>query len=110
MNTSHTPGPWTLSDECDPLVSAPDGQYIAQVFAYGRDANDCFHLRRNYAADAALVIAAPYLLAALRQIAEEASNNYPDALARIGEIAAAAVSSATGEAGFVQTEFHRECA
>lgn len=39
--------------------------------------------------------AADVLLAALRQIAEEVSNGYPDALARIGEIAAAAVAVAT---------------
>lgn len=38
---------------------------------------------------------ADFMLQALRLIAEEASNGYPDALARIGEIAAAAVAVAT---------------
>ena len=37
------------------------------------------------------------MLQALRLIAVEASNNYPDALARISEIAAAAVVIATAE-------------
>ena len=66
MHANHTPGPWTLGDENDPLVFSPvAGAYVAQVLAY-----DGGSLRSNYAADAALIAAAPDLLAALQDITE----------------------------------------
>lgn len=67
----HTPGPWNLTDEKDPLVYGPTGGYIAQVFAY--DGNHFRTLRPNYAADARLIAAAPELLAALQWLLNDPS-------------------------------------
>lgn len=66
MTTTHTPGPWSLSDEDSPLLSGADGAYIAQVFS--RTNCDIGSLRSNYAADARLIAAAPDLLDALRRV------------------------------------------
>lgn len=64
MTTTHTPGPWFLSDEDSPLLSGADGAYIAQVFS--RTNCDIGSLRSNYAADARLIASAPELLDALQ--------------------------------------------
>ena len=65
MTTTHTPGPWTLGDEDNPLVFSPAaGAYVAQVLAYTY--GDIGTLRAGVDADARLIAAAPDLLAALR--------------------------------------------
>lgn len=94
MTTTHTPGPWTLGDENDPLVFSPvAGAYVAQVLAY-----DGGSLRSNYAADAALIAAAPDLLAALRTLVDyfgphpDVDNGLDEALTA----ARAAIARATG--------------
>ena len=96
MHANHTPGPWTLGDENDPLVFSPvAGAYVAQVLAYEGGS-----LRSNYAADAALIAAAPELLAALREI--EALDDSVIGLNRIEyarTIARAAIAKATGAHG-----------
>ena len=63
MLNTHTPGPWIVGDDSNPLIFSPSaGDYVAQVAAY-----DSRHrLRPSYAADAALIAAAPDLLAALQ--------------------------------------------
>lgn len=92
MQSNHTPGPWTLGDENDPLVFSPvAGAYVAQVLAY-----DGGSLRSNYAADAALIAAAPELLAALQLLVR--GDGQPDECARAMRAARAAIARATGEA------------
>lgn len=66
MQTTHTPSPWSLSDEDSPLLSGADGAYIAEVFS--RTANG--NLRPHYAADSRLIAAAPDLLAALVEVTD----------------------------------------
>lgn len=94
MNTKHTPGPWTLGDEDSPLVSSSDGAYVAQVLS--RDENGA--LRPSYAADAALIAAAPELLAALKLL--EQAGEWQGARwaipAKAWRDARAAISRATG--------------
>lgn len=98
MPTFHTPGPWTLTDEPNPLVAGADGTYVAQVFAYADGPTGT--LRGNYAADAALIASAPDLLAALQallnnvvfhNVPEEHYKHWPDIAA-----ARAALARATG--------------
>lgn len=92
MQTNHTPGPWTLGDENDPLVFSPvAGAYVAQVLAY-----DGGSLRSNYAADAALIAAAPELLAALREIVDHFQRTGDPTLGDMAPRARAAIAKATG--------------
>ena len=63
--TTHTPGPWHLSDETNPLITNERGDVdVAQVFFY----NDGLvgSLRPDAYADARLLAAAPDLLEALK--------------------------------------------
>lgn len=81
MTTTHTPGPWSLSDEDSSLLSGADGAYIAQVFS--RTNCDIGSLRSNYAADARLIAAAPDMLKALQLVAsiwssDQTTNVAPD--------------------------------
>lgn len=97
--SQHTPGPWTLSDDDSPLLYGTGGPYIAQVFS--RTEADTGTLRPNYAADAAVIAAAPDLLAALQgllqgiirhEVKEEYLKHYPEVAA-----ARAAIAKATGK-------------
>lgn len=97
MTATHTPGPWTLGDEDSPLLLSGDGTYVAQVIS--RDETGA--LRPSYAADAALIAAAPDLLAAL-QYALERFECIPEHRDEIGlyrtgaRLARAAIAKATG--------------
>lgn len=98
MNTTRTPGPWTLTDEPDPLVAGANGDYVAQVFAY----EDGSRLRDHYAGDAALIAAAPDLLAALQHALErfECIPEHRDEMGifrNAARIARRAIAKATGE-------------
>lgn len=63
--TSHTPGPWHLSDEVNPLITNERGNVdVAQVFFY--DDGTVGSLRPAAYADARLIAAAPDLLEALK--------------------------------------------
>jgi hypothetical protein len=78
MNTQHTPGPWTVNHYPSGLVIRPNkGAAICEVSAYdsaGRNVDP----DRNYA-NAALIAAAPDLLAALRAMLEDyRSEGCPD--------------------------------
>lgn len=69
----HTPGPWALSDEICPLVTAPSAPYyIAQVLMYTE--GETGSLRDTADADARLIAAAPELLAQLRRIVAAADR------------------------------------
>jgi len=68
----HTPGPWTLSDEICPSVTAPGAPYIAQVLMYTD--GETGSLRSTAGADARLIAAAPDLLAQLRRIVAAADR------------------------------------
>lgn len=98
MPNAHTPGPWALSDEDSPLISAADGTYIAQVFS--RNNCEIGNLRQNYAADATLIAAAPDLLEALyvakRALAEAMQPHLVPGLRNEYDIVAAAINKATG--------------
>lgn len=88
---NHTPAPWTISDEIDPLIySNATGAYVAQVFAYDGRNNS-----RNAAvdADARLIAAAPDLLAALIEAVEIIESTGLDA-----SPARAAIAAAKGQA------------
>lgn len=91
METKHTPGPWSLSDEDSPLLSGADGAYIAQVFA--RTDADTGTLRDHYAADARLIAAAPDLLRVLQLIHANAAESPEWIRARIDPIIARATGS-----------------
>lgn len=58
----HTPAPWVLGDETNPLIFA-DGAYVAQVLMYSD--GETGSLRPTAAADARLIASAPEMLAAL---------------------------------------------
>lgn len=97
MTSTHTPGPWTLGDEDSPLLLSSDNAYVAQVLS--RDEKGA--LRPSYAADAALIAAAPDLLAALKLLEQEGdwqgtSWAIPAAAWRA---ARAAIAKATATAG-----------
>ena len=61
---THTPGPWIVSDETNPLIFG-GGTYVAQVLMYSDGTTG--NLRDTAHADAALISAAPDMLAALEQ-------------------------------------------
>jgi hypothetical protein len=65
MTYRHTPGPWHLSDETNPLIysDANRGTYVAQVFAYTDGTTGTSRPQAD--ADARLIAAAPELLAVL---------------------------------------------
>ena len=89
--TTHTPGPWTVGDEDSPLLLSGDGTYVAQVIS--RDETGA--LRPSHAADAALIAAAPDLLAALQMIEEVASGRVPLVNNWVASVARAAIAKAT---------------
>lgn len=89
MNTTHTPGPWTLGDESNPLVFSPAaGAYVAQVLAYTD--GDTGTLRAGVDADARLIAAAPDLLAALQTLQNMGLGREAFAICK------AAIAKATG--------------
>lgn len=68
--TTHTPGPWKLADECyspDGYVWASDNDELVAVAGY--DCSDLPTITR--AANARLIAAAPDLLAALATLIED---------------------------------------
>lgn len=95
----HTPGPWTVGDEVNPLVySASGGAYVAQVLAYSDGATGAS--RPEATADALLIAAAPELLEALREMLAVYGNDghfHAPAL-RATRASQAAIAKATGAA------------
>lgn len=92
MQPTHTPGPWHLSDEINPLITNDSGSVdVAQVFMY--DEGTVGSLRPNAYADARLIAAAPELLATCRELLELhiAHHNEP-----VHAAARAAIARATG--------------
>jgi len=97
--TTHTPGPWHLSDETNPLIysDANRGTYVAQVFAYTDGTTGTSRPQAD--ADARLMAAAPVLLAALRVIAnseELSGDTIVCDFATLQSVARAAIARATG--------------
>lgn len=96
--TTHTPGPWHISDETNPLITNDSGSVdVAQVFMY--DEGTFGSLRPNAYADARLIAAAPDLLAALRLIAnseEFSGDTVVCDFATLQSVARAAIARATG--------------
>lgn len=91
MNPQHTPSPWALSDDPDPLVFNSRGDYVAQVLAYAGGS-----LRPGYAADARLIVAAPDLLSALQNLVAATQPTYDNRHELAG--ARDAIARATGGA------------
>jgi len=90
--SKHTPGPWTANEEFD------DGESLGIAITAGRlgQVVRVFDVGQEGFANAALIAAAPDLLAALQKIA---SKDYGNRYARdCAEIARAAIAKATGEA------------
>ena len=94
-NTQHTPGPWFVDINGEGAITAPDGMLIARMQNAYRD-----DLRES---NARLIAAAPELLAALQDLAEEAARSvYPQpdkpdsAWAKLVR-ARAAIAKATGK-------------
>lgn len=95
MTTKHTFGPWKhtrrLTDEWK--ISGEKGEWIASVWATMEDG-------KTFEANAALIAAAPELLAALEHIVSEATDTTMDNDAILGYIAMyarAAITKAKGE-------------
>jgi len=98
MSAPHTPGPWTIAhDRKNPIVEAAaledadgiwhNGGYIIGRF-FGDDARE----------NAALVTAAPDLLAALQDVVRASDASDGDSLANAIQAARAAICKATGAA------------
>jgi len=83
----HTPGPWTV-EEGTHIIPANGGGSVAA--AYGDDLEQAY-------ANAALIAAAPELLAACKQVIAALSQpaTYPADLALIRATCAAAIATAT---------------
>lgn len=95
MTYRHTPAPWFVTDEWNPLIhsDANGGTSVAQILAYSDGITGTFRPQAD--ADARLIAAAPELLAALRQISWlEAGDQLGS-----GDVAVirAAIARATGE-------------
>ena len=101
MQPTHTPGPWHLSDETNPLITNDSGSVdVAQVFMYSE--GTVGSLRPNAYADARLLAAAPELLDAMREMLHQFADHeqYDEDghdTAAINK-ARAAIAKATGEA------------
>jgi phage tail protein X len=85
MQTTHTPGPWTYQ------ASAGDHDWL--VYSENSDARDIAIVRRFHEANAALIAAAPDLLAALQAIMGD-----PDAVDHILHLDAVAADAAIAKA------------
>ena len=97
MQPTHTPGPWNLSDETNPLITNDSGSVdIAQVFMYSEGTTGS--LRPDAYANAHLIAAAPDLLATLRELVryvrDEFSCSHP--LCEAADRARAAIARAVG--------------
>lgn len=94
----HTLAPWIVGDD-DLLFSPNCKHYLAHVFV--RDNGETGTLVPELQANAALIAAAPDLLYALQQIAEEtgpATGSGFGTINRIASIASAAIAKAGGAA------------
>ena len=101
MSTSHTPGPWKLSDGSSPLrlmSPAVRGYDLAHIYV-----TDPITRKRTeeYAANARLIAAAPDLLAALERILrastgqiDQSDDDIEAAFAGIHDIARRAIATA----------------
>ena len=103
----HTPGPWDRSippAEKHPFIWSKQNKYVAQIIALGMSCEEA-------EANADLIVAAPDLLAALEEIADDDCHGgcvpcrqqchnvdqLLDEIACLREIARSAISKATGE-------------
>lgn len=98
MNAKHTPGPWIVGhDRKNPIVEAAaledaDGIWVNGGYIIGRFAGA--DAREN----AALVAAAPDLLAALQDVVRASDASDGDSLANAIQAAGATIRKATGNA------------
>lgn len=100
--SGHTPGPWRVSLDHPKCRDTPERIF----FIHGGDSMRGLEIASLYEAarqptaeaDAALIAAAPDLLAALRDIAEGCSFPETDVQRAIRDRARAAIAKATGEA------------
>lgn len=72
--TTHTPGPWFLSDEGDFLGIDAEGQNIILNSNYGEYCGVQGESREKAVANARLIVAAPDLLAACKKLADAAAE------------------------------------
>lgn len=91
MQAKHTPGPWALDNPASLIVRAPTRHRIAEVALVD------VALMDNARANAALIAAAPDMLAALHDIVSASDANCGDSLANAINSARAAIARATGE-------------
>lgn len=91
----HSPGPWKMNVARSPAsILDANSDCIAKVFL-----TDAVTKRRDqtHVANANLIVAAPELLAALREIAKVGREDYgPAAASRMAEIAGRAITKAEG--------------
>lgn len=91
MQTKHTPGPWAFRQDSRNIVSTPDNQ--GRYVTIGQLSESLFITDPEHAANAALIAAAPELLAALQAIMED-----PDAVDHILHLDAVAADAAIAKA------------
>lgn len=93
MKATHTPGPWRIGQERDRIVAGANGLHIAQVATQGM----------GFAADAnaALIVASPKLLKALKAIVNSLADQDDEGLIEHAQQmidARAAIAEAEGRA------------
>lgn len=92
MKPNHTPGPWALDNPASLIVRAPARHAASQRIADCRALLPDAELRAN----AALIAAAPELLAALQALAAVCENEGFPYLGNVLPKARAAIAKATG--------------
>jgi hypothetical protein len=97
-NQKHTPGPWQIYPAPYPLIETADGIAVAKTdCSLNRVSGKWVEDRETRAANAALISAAPDLLAALEELLADTYLSHPINADRMAN-ARAAILKAKGEA------------